>query len=122
MLSPADALLLLMMLPWLLAPDPVFARPAFGNAVDTFCTDNTRTPATRYAGDCAICHNVNDARRNRTPGFSEYRSHRDDRDFSDFCPAALPHLPPFLEAIGNQILAAGDRLVLPLRATDTDDN
>jgi hypothetical protein len=95
-----------------------FAEPPFGNAVDAFCTNNGRTPATPFAGNCAICHNPLDDDRDQTPGYNQFLAHEDDGDFSYFCP--LPNQTPTLIPIGNQLVDEGGMLELNVFASDPD--
>jgi hypothetical protein len=91
------------------------ALPSFGNNVDRHCTENERSPATPYAGDCAICHNANDNGRDRTPLFSAYRS----GDLDAFCPPSA-NRPPQFEALQNQTVSEDAILSLAVRASDPD--
>jgi hypothetical protein len=92
------------------------ALPAYGSRVDRYCTDNARTPATPFAGDCAICHNPADPGADRTEGFNRYR--QNDLDY--FCPAAPPNRAPALDPIADPTVAEDGLLDLRVSAADPD--
>lgn len=103
----------------LLAAGASSAKPEYGEAVDAFCSQNGRTPAQPFNGDCRICHNPDDNTRDQTPGYDEFRSHRSDGDFSYFCPiVAGPNQPPVLDPIGDQMVDEGGVLSLHITAAD----
>jgi hypothetical protein len=103
----------------LVAAAPAQAKRQFGEAVDTFCTDNERVPARPFDGDCAICHHPDSSSRDRTPGFDAYKSHKGDGDFSDFCPVSdAPNEPPRLDPIGDRQVDEGGLLELLITASD----
>jgi hypothetical protein len=99
-----------------LAAGPSAALPTFGDQVDQFCTSSGGTPATPFAGNCAICHNPASSSQDRTEGFNRFLQ----GDLAYFCPVAQANQPPVLDPIGGRSVSEDGMLAIHVTASDPD--
>jgi uncharacterized repeat protein (TIGR01451 family) len=104
-----------------------YALGSYGTQIDTYCTNNNRTPAKPYNGNCALCHPSSGpppANATQQAGWDNFAATRTSGNFSVFCPTVANQAPngTITSPTANVTITAGQTVSFAGSGTDPDNN